>query len=183
MGETLSRALVLTVLRHAEDFPWKMQDIGLLSLRLGDRREFRLHVWDPTCCVGELPIHDHPYDFTSTIIAGELTNTRYEEGPAGDEYVRFRYSPGAEAGRRADAVRLSSTATTFAEGSEYRQLARELHASGQQPGTVTAIRCSWVEEPELTVCFRDESSWCAGLGRDATRDEVKSFTAKALEWF
>ena len=96
MNERLSKALVLTILQHAEDFPWRVQDIGLMSLRLDDRREYRLHIWDPSDYVEEPPIHDHPYDFTSTIIAGEMTNTRYEEDPAGDEYVRFRFPPGAE---------------------------------------------------------------------------------------
>jgi hypothetical protein len=80
-------------------------------------------------------------------------------------------------------VRLASTATSFTEGEEYVQLAHELHASSQQPGTVTAIRCLWVDTPELTVCVRDERSWRSGQGRDATRDEIKNFTAKALEWF
>jgi hypothetical protein len=183
MRETLSKALVLMLLQHAEDFPWRMQDIGLMSLRLDDRREYRLHVWDPSDCGGEPPIHDHPYDFTSTIIAGEMTNTRYEEDPAGDEHVRFRYSPGAEDERRSDTVRLSSSAITFTEGSQYLQLAHELHASWQEPGTVTAIRCSWVDAPTLTVCLREEESWLSGQGRDATRDEIKNFTAKALEWF
>jgi hypothetical protein len=82
MGETLSKALVLTILRHAEDFPWRMQDIGLMSLRLDDQRTYRLHIWDPSDDVGDPPIHDHPYDFSSTIIVGELTNNRYEEDPA-----------------------------------------------------------------------------------------------------
>jgi hypothetical protein len=183
MSETLRKALVLTMLHHAEDFPWRMQDIGLMSLRLDDRREHRLHVWDPSDWPGEQPIHDHPYDFTSSIIAGEMTNIRYEEDPAGDEYVRFRFSPGAEDERRPDAVRLSSTATTFIEGDQYQQRADELHASWQEPGTVTAIRCRWVETPELTVCLQHEGSWRSGQGRDATREEKKSFTAKALEWF
>ncbi len=183
MSETLSKDLVLTMLQHAEDFPWRMQEIGLMGMRLDDRREHRLHVWDPSCCIGEPPIHDHPYDFASTIIAGELTNTRYEEDSAGDEYVRFRYSPDAEDERLSDTVRLSSAATTFTEGDRYRQLAHELHASRQLPGTVTAIRCVWVEAPELTVCVRDGTSWPSGQGRDATREEVKSFTARALEWF
>ncbi len=183
MGETLSRALVLTLLQHAEDFPWRMQGIGLMALRLDDRREHRLHVWDPSSSAGEAPIHDHPYDFTSTIIAGELTNVRYEEDPAGDEYVRFRYRPGAEAERQSDVVRLSLTATTLTEGDQYRQLARDLHASMQLPGTVTAIRCSWVATPTLTVCFRDQDSWVSEQGRDATREEIKNFSAKALEWF
>ena len=60
MIETLSKALVLTMLHHAEDFPWRMQDIGLMSLRLDDRREYRLHVWDPSYWTGEPPVHDHP---------------------------------------------------------------------------------------------------------------------------
>jgi hypothetical protein len=183
MSEALSKALVLTLLQHAEDFPWRMQEIGLMGLRLDERREHRLHVWDPSHCDGEPPIHDHPYDFTSTIIAGELTNTRYEQDPAGDEYVRFRYSPGAESERRSDAVRLSSTATNLTEGNQYRQLAHELHTSWPRPGTVTAIRCWWVDAPELTVCVRDAGSWRSGQSRDATRGEIKSFTTKALEWF
>ena len=77
----------------------------------------------------------------------------------------------------------ASTSTTFTEGNRYHQIAHELHASGQQPETATAIRCSWAEAPELTVCVRDEGSWRSGQGRDAQRQEIKSFTAKALEWF
>jgi len=183
MSETLSKALVLTILRHAEDFPWRMQEIGLMSLRLDDQRQYRLHLWDPSDNAGDPPIHDHPYDFSSTVIVGELTNTRYEEDPVGVEYARFRYSPPAEDQRRSDTVRLSATATTLAEGSQYRQLAPELHASWQQPGTVTVIRCAWVEAPELTVCLRDEGSWQSGQARDATREEIKTVAAKALEWF
>jgi hypothetical protein len=174
---------VFTILRHAEDFPWRMQDIGLMSLRLDDRREYRLHLWDPSSIVGDPPIHDHPYDFTSDVIVGALTNTRYVEDPTGDEHLRFRYSVGAEDDRRSDTVRLSTTAETFTEGGEYRQLAHELHASWQLPGTVTVIRCSWAEPRELTVCLGDEGSWRSGQAREATREEIKMFAAKALEWF
>ena len=183
MTEKLSKPLVLTILRHAEDFPWRVQDIGLVSLRLDEHRECRLHVWNPVDEERDPPIHDHPYDFTSTIIAGELRNTRYEEDPSGDEYVRFRYSPGFEDLRRLDTVRLSATTATLTEGQEYRQLAPELHASAQLAGTVTVIRCSWVEAGDLTVCHRDEGSWRSGRARDATRDEIKKMAAKALEWF
>ena len=145
MSEALTKALVLTILRHAEDFPWRMQDIGLMGLRLDGQREYRLHLWDPSESVGASPIHDHPYEFTSKIVAGELTNSRYVDDPAGDEYVRFRYSLPAEDQRRTDTVRLSAAPETFTEGGEYRQLAHELHASDQRPGTVTVIRCSWGE--------------------------------------
>jgi hypothetical protein len=180
MSGTLSKALVFTMLRHAEDFPWRIQDIGLMGLRLDERHECRLHVWDPSYGGEDPPIHDHPYDFTSEVSVGEPTNIRYEENPAGDEYVRFRYSPSAEDQRRSDAVHLCATATTLTEG-QYRQLAHELHASSQRPGTVTAIRCSWVGTPELTVCLRDEGLWRSGHARAATREEIKTVSAKALE--
>jgi hypothetical protein len=183
VSATLSKALVLAILQHAEDFPWRMQDIGLLGLRLDDQREHRLHLWDPTFSVWEPPIHDHPYDFTSQIIVGELTNARYEEDPSGDEYTRFRYSRVAEHLRRSDKVRLSGAATTFNEGGQYRQLAHELHTSCQLPGTVTAIRCSWVEVSDLTVCLGDGDPWPSGQAREATRNEIKTFAAKALDWF
>ena len=180
---TMTKALVFTILRYAEDFNWRMQDIGLIGLRLDERRQYRLHVWNPSLSAGDPPIHDHPYDFTSAIIAGELTNTRYVENSVGDEHIRFRYSPPDEERRRSDTVRLSAAAEIFREGDEYSQLGHELHASWQQPGTVTLIRCSWGAARELTVCLRDEASWRSGQARDATRAEIKAFTAKALERF
>jgi len=154
-----------------------------LTQRLDDRRDYRLHVWDRSYCEGDPPIHDHPYEFSSAIIAGEVTNTRYVEDPEGDEYVRFRYSLPDESQRRSDLVRLSGSAETVTEGGEYRQRPVELHASWQEPGTVTVIRCSWGPPRELTVCLRDEDSWRSGAARDATREEIKKFAAKALEWF
>jgi hypothetical protein len=184
MSETaLTKALVFSILRHAEDFPWRIQDIGLMGLRLDERREYRLHVWNASMSAEDPPIHDHPYDFTSAIVVGELTNTRYVENSAGDEHIRFRYSLPDEEQRRSDRVRLSAAAATLREGDEYGQLAHELHASWQQPGTVTLIRCSWGAARELTVCTRQEASWRSGLARDATPGEVRSMTAKALEWF
>lgn len=184
MQDSPSKALVCTILRHAEDYPWKMQEIGLLGLRLDDRREFRLHVWDPTFSLADddPPIHDHPYDFTSTIVAGEMTNTRYNEDPAGTEFARFRFAPSDESNRAADSVRLSGTATTYAEGDCYRQSAHELHDSRQLPGTVSIIRCTLRDVARLTVCRRGHE-WVSGQSRSAASDEVKEITCKALQWF
>jgi hypothetical protein len=103
----MDRALVRTILEHADVQPWKVQDAGLLGLWLGPSRRYRLHVWDPASSTGEVLIHDHPLDFTSVVMAGEITNTRYEMDPAGDEFVRERYALGDEANRRTDSVRLS----------------------------------------------------------------------------
>jgi hypothetical protein len=177
---SLHHALVRTILEHAEDYPWVIQDIGLLGLRLDDRREYRLHVWGPSYRVGEPPVHDHPFDFTSTIIAGEMTNTRYDEHPSGAEYRRVRYSPPNEDDRRTDTVRLVGTSTTLEAGGQYSQLAHELHDSRQLPGTVTIIRRAFNDVPELTVCSRNDGTWVSGRSRPAAPDEVKRITATAL---
>src|ERR1700694_4452824 len=107
---TMTKALVFTLLPHAEDFLWRRQDIGLMGLRLDEWREYRLHVWNPSLSAGDPPVHDHPYDFTSAIIVGELTNTRYVENAAGDDHRRSRYAPSDEEERRSDTVRLSAAA-------------------------------------------------------------------------
>ncbi len=181
MDHSLTQALVRTILEHAADHPWRIQGIGLLALRLDDRREHRLHVWDPDAFTGDPPIHDHPYDFTSTVVVGELTNTRYVEAADGDEYRRETYSPGDEDIRRTDTVRLTGSATTHGPGDRYRQLADELHDSRQASGTVTLIRCEWLDRSELTVCLRPDAPWVSGQARDATRDEITRITAAALD--
>jgi hypothetical protein len=180
----LDKARVQQILTHAEDYPWRMQEeIGLLGLRVDDCRRYRLHVWDPRPEVGEPPVHDHPYDFVSTVIAGAMTNTRYEESPSGAEYSRVRYLVSDEGVRRTDTVRLSATSTTMSEGDEYAQLAHELHGSRQQPGTVTIIRCAFLDVDELTVCRRDGDRFVSGQARPATLDEVKRIARSALSWF
>ncbi len=101
-GFLAQQALVRTLLEHPEGHPWRMSQIGLMALRLDDHRHLRLHLWDPEACEGEPPIHDHPYGFTSTVVAGELVDTRWLEDPAGDEYVRQRYQMADEDQRRVD---------------------------------------------------------------------------------
>jgi len=181
MDLALTQALVRTILEHAEDHPWRMQDIGLLGLRLDDRRQHRLHVWGPTYSVGEPLAHDHPYDFTSLVVAGEMTNTRYVEDESGDAYTRVRYSTAHDHERTTDAVALSGTATVFRVGDEYSQCADELHDSRQVPGTVTIIRMAFRDVPTLTVCTPGDAPWVSSEARPATTEEIKTIIGSALE--
>ncbi|HZR14945.1 MAG TPA: hypothetical protein VFC33_17025 [Acidimicrobiia bacterium] len=172
-------AFVREILEHPADRPWVMQGIGLLGLRLDEARVYRLHVWDPASCIGEAPIHDHPFDFTSTVIAGEITNLLWEESPSGVEYQRDRYTPPDEDARATDTVRLTSTSTTFTAGETYAQRAYQLHSSAQVPGTVTVLRRTFRDVRELTVCRRPGSPWISGASRPASPDEVRRITAAA----
>jgi hypothetical protein len=183
MDHSCTQALVRTILEHAADHPWRMVDIGLLGLRLDERRRYRLHVWGPRCSLGDPPVHDHPYDFTSTVVVGELTNTRYAEDPVGVEYRRVRYSPPVEDARTIDSVRLCATATVLRAGDEYSQLAPELHDSRQVPGTVTLIGMSFRDPRPLTVCTAGDAPWVSGQARLATPDEVNTITGAALDLF
>jgi hypothetical protein len=180
----LDKVLVRNILEHALEYPWKYQDIGLLALRLDEHREYGLHIWAPDRCVGTPPIHDHPFDFVSRIIVGQLTNARYVPDPSGAKFLRERYSPSNEESRATDYVQLSSEVQTFREGDEYAQLADELHDSRQLPGTVTIIRRAFREVAELTVCRLDENaSWVSGASRTPTSAEVTDITKQALTWF
>src|SRR3954452_5652044 len=102
MLESPTIAMVRSILEHPSGRRWVMQDLGLLALWLDEGREHRLHLWDPGDGDADPLIHDHPFDFTSTVVAGEITNTRYEESPAGVEYQRDRYAPPDEEARRTD---------------------------------------------------------------------------------
>src|SRR3984957_11801139 len=180
--ELFDNVLVRNILEHALEYPWKYQDIGLLSLRLDDHREYMLHVWAPDRCTETAPIHDHPFDFVSRIGVGEMTNGCYVEDPSGSKYLRERYSPPNEESRTTDYVQLSSKAEGFREGDEYAQVAEELHDSHQLPGTVTIIhRGPFREVGELTVCRLDEeAAWVSGAARTPTSEEVTNITKQAL---
>jgi hypothetical protein len=180
---SLDKVLVRNILEHAHHYTWTMQDIGLLGLRLDGQREYRLHVWAPSRCVGASVIHDHPFDFVSRIVAGELTNARYEEDPSGVKYLRERYSPSNEDLRTTDIVQLAASVETYRDGDEYAQLAHELHDSHQLPGTVTIIRRAFRDVSELTVCRAEDAPWISGVSRPATSAEVEDITSQALTWF
>jgi hypothetical protein len=185
MSHTLEQTLVRNILENASDYPWRIQNIGVLALWLDGSREYRLHVWDPESAVGEPPVHDHPVHFMSTVIVGELVNTRYVESPNGSEFLRERYVPGCEHDRRADMVRLLGTSETLRAGARYQQSLHELHDSRQLPGTVTVLRYegSFEDLPEVTACRRPGAPWVSGEARSAEQDEVKRIAATALALF
>jgi hypothetical protein len=176
---------VRNILDNAGEHPWRVQDIGVLGLWLDDDRSCRLNVWDPDGAIGDPPIHDHPFDFTSTVVVGELLNTRYVEDPDGSEYMRERYSPDDESDRRADTVRLIGATETLRAGARYRQVAHELHDSRQVAGTVTVLHLErFVDEPfQLTLCRRRGTPWVTGRSREATPDQVARITRAALARF
>lgn len=76
---------VLDLLKHPEGLPWTIQGFGMLRLYITDDQIWRLHIWDTEEMAVEdvTRTHDHPWDFDSRILSGELRNLRFENVVSG----------------------------------------------------------------------------------------------------
>lgn len=81
----MSDFLNIDYLRNLEAKPYWF-GLGFIQLKLNDKR--RIHFWDISLDknVGPEELHDHRYDFHSTVLAGKLKNEiwHFEPNPAGD---------------------------------------------------------------------------------------------------
>lgn len=66
------------ILENADKFEWSVQGLGMFRLYLDETT--RLHIWSKDFKVLDVSeIHNHPWDFTSDILLGQVSNTIYEE--------------------------------------------------------------------------------------------------------
>lgn len=113
-----------------------------------DGRRLFLHIW----VAGEedAEIHDHRWDFASTVLRGTLVNTTIDIAPqiehddaAGYRIVHYRPRPGGyrftPVRTDHDVVVTSRRTATLAAGTRYRMTDRTLHRARALPGTVTLI--------------------------------------------
>ncbi|MEU9609800.1 hypothetical protein [Streptomyces sp. NPDC048057] len=119
-----------------------------------DGRRLFLHIW----VAGEedAEIHDHRWDFASTVLRGTLDNTTVDIAPrhehehryddeGGYRVVHYRPRPGGYRftpvgeGAGHDVVVTSRRTASLTAGARYRMTARALHHARALPGTVTLI--------------------------------------------
>jgi len=130
-------------------------------------------------------IHDHPWDFRSEIVCGELVNVLYDavaNGPDTHHMQRIVCGPGGHAVGEPESVRLSVHARTrYIAGQEYYETGDWLHESQPTPGTVTLVGRAFLEDTEhARVCFPLGTEWVSAEPRPATGEEVIHFTKLAL---
>lgn len=187
---TFNPASVLV--RDALEFPdrrtWTMQGLGMLRTYLQD--DVRLHVWDPARGNGASPVHTHPWDFVSYVVAGRLTNIRYSEDVLGRGLPHFRRTirPGEQlevigADELVGLRRLSEDVVR--ERGWYFQDASEIHESRPDPGTVTLIKRHRRNLPDTARTYYPlGQQWSSGEPRAATPEEVRDICRLALQrWF
>lgn len=197
------KPLVENMLRFPHNYEWTVQGLGMLRTYLSP--ELRLHVWNSQLRVpGVTMLHDHPWDFYSLIVAGEVIQYRYfpvspyaEDGRDGsDPEGGWGFEPymmqtivcgegGGPAGDPEPIGLVQEPQECYVEGQCYNQLATEIHQSLPRDGTVTLIRRHFRENTEHAhVFWTPDKEWVSAEPRPATAMEVWEVTNHALKvWF
>lgn len=186
----VTRAMVEKILSNAQQMKWTYMGLGLIKLYLNNN--VRLHVWDIRKAVdGVTMMHDHPWDFTSTVIAGCVRQIRYREytGHDGAKYIPFikgrvECGVGLCPNTAVREVRLiGGEPEIYQHGDSYHQFAHEIHYTQPDIGTVTVVEAAFNPGSDKTASVywqKDTEFVSAGRTRQATPDEVEHFTRTAL---
>ena len=199
----LTKLAVKAILERASAHPWSLQGMGMFRLYLS--REVRLHVWDMRFTVEKVStVHTHPWDFTSHVLSGAITNrifTKVEHGELQREpgfiagfpgqFKEYREQqivcgPGGGASSEPKRVYLYTPdddgLLTHVTDSYYCQDASDIHESIPKSGTVTLLERTLKEDTEHAyVYFREGRSWVSAEPRDATEHEVLAMARMALD--
>lgn len=180
------------VLTKPECYEWSLQGFGMLRAYVS--RELRLHIWDDRFRVKNVSdIHDHPWNFESLVLSGELRNTRYlvsrhGVGAFGPTHHEGTIICGPSTDVRTPErskydVRLAGTTETFKPGTIYRQKADDVHRSEYERGTVSLVSRGWTgKDPERALVYWPIGEiWESAHPRPATRAEVDEICAYARE--
>lgn len=177
-----------TILRHAGTFKWSLQGLGMLRLYLSP--EVRLHVWDRQSVVSDVStLHDHPWNFTSYVLAGSIVDVEYDRtlpgSGAADAFIQQRIvcGPGGHlAGDPVPVLLREKSCRVYGPGSCYTHLAQDIHESIPCDGTVTLIVRDFVgDRDHANVYYPIQMRWVSAEPRPALPEEVTRITSKALE--
>lgn len=196
---TFVRPLVRKILADANN-GWTVQGFGFLRTYFGPPdapKMFRLNLWDSRFTVkGVSTIHDHPWDLSSLIVAGDFTNQRYSvvderHGPrpvlgASHEFTTIKtgVSNGAvERGDTSYCILVPKPAERYLPGDTYHQDASEVHETKFRDGSVTLNkRIGDTEHARVFWPFGTE--WVDAKPRTAHHAEIDAAVAYSLkEWF
>jgi len=187
------RLLIRKILERPHNHDWSLQGFGMLRLYLSD--SLRLHVWDETFAVPGVSImHTHPWDFTSTVIAGYITNRIYRQVdgtvPNVEWCMRQLIKCGVGGGPCESNtpepchVKLHK-AKTYVEGQRYAERSEQIHTSHPVRGTVTLVKRSFKQDTEHAyVYWPYGGKWISAEPKPARKEQVESIASYSLrEWF
>lgn len=194
----LTKDLVKRILEYPDDRHWEVQGFGMLRTYLGEKEEDadRLQIWDPRLQVwGNNAIHDHPWDFTSTIIAGTLYNERFITMHRGVDAAIYAHLPmaryrmveikpgigGGVMGEEQEAILGRFPVEVYQCGDQYSQKGAEFHVTRYEPSTITLLVRQNRTNDIAHSLWRGDVEWCFYEPRPATHKERDAVIGRALD--
>jgi len=198
-GHNYIKPLIEQFLRDpvTPDRLWSVQGFGMLRTYFGpnnDRKRFRLNLWDPTLAVPNVStIHDHPWHFESTIVAGVFINQRYTILPP-EEYgcpthtfttIKTGEGGGIVKSEFQNVALRAGRPEVYEGGAVYSQASDEVHESIPVRGTITLNERTRVGDGEhARVFWPIGTDWVDAEPREATFAEVCNAIQYTLKrWF
>lgn len=190
----LSQIDVFDILDEPKKYRWEVQGFGMLRTYLTEDRALRLQVWDSRLLAfGNNAVHDHPWDFKSTVFSGLLYNQRYlclhpTTRARGDRYIEKLIVPGIGGGETAkvrEVVLEPMPIEVYGPGETYKQVWHELHVTRFIDSTITVIERSEqrAENVARSMAKEDNAPWTFYEPRPATETEVYETIGRALNRF
>lgn len=185
-------SLCIAMVRHALDrsrhMEWTTQGFGMIRTYLDSNKQFRLNVWDDRLEVPNVSrIHDHPWGFTSFVLAGRIKNYRYLIADGRPTHDGVQIVTGEDGGvqKHLPPVRLvQASCCDYRAGEWYRQVASELHETDYVRGTVTVNdRTEPSADHTATSLFPIGGAWVDAKPRLATEVEVYLAVEAAIKLF
>jgi len=176
----MDRNYAKKILDKYEDYQWSVQGFGMLRAYLDPEQIFRIHVWIPSVLrVDQVSdLHDHPWDFQSKVVWGELINRRYEvkPNPLG-VHRRQLMQPGVGAkliGDPQPCDLLQVQEETYFTGGFYSQKADEIHRTEVPTTAISIIKRRFRKTRERAYTFHQGGRpWVSAKPRPSNHEEVK----------
>lgn len=190
MNNTMVQALVKPLLIRWHDVEWSIQGLGMLRTYLDKDRKFRLHIWHSKLRVKDVSaIHDHPWDFESYVVAGQIQNMRYRLHQNGEphQHVQIECGPGTTAANMIstyDTQKLKVTHDSpeiIHPGHSYFQYADDIHQTFALDGTITICDRKLVRQDNHAHVYWESGPWVSAEPRPATLNEVEFMVKEALK--
>ena len=184
---------------------WTVQGFGMMRTYLDPEKTWRLNVYHPDLMIPGVSVHhNHPWNFTSWILGGVLTNVRYTsktepamfqhsgtEGEAQFDFARIMTgikSNVGDAGASSGVEAQGSCWLTPYSYDEYRAWQwyemdhADIHETRYTPGCVTINRRVRVGSGEHADVFWPHGTpWVSAKPRLATQDEIRMVCSAGLE--
>lgn len=175
----LIKTVVRSVLENPHGYDWTLQGLGMLRCHPWGTTDYRLNIWHRDFMrVNVSETHDHPWHFTSWVVAGRMFNTRFRECSPLNSGALPYYSRTVNCGvdygdGKTEAVfLLQRPPENYYPGMCYMQHADEIHSTSFDDGTITINHRERVKGQAARIFWPIDREWIDAGPREASRAEI-----------